>query len=59
MKNKRCSNCYFGDKCESLYACDDYSPIHDLTDDDIAEMVEDGRQEFLDAWREYIEEYSD
>lgn len=59
MKNKRCSNCYFGDKCESLYVCDDYSPIHDLTDDEIAEMVEDGRQEFLDAWREYIEEYSD
>ena len=59
MKNKRCSNCYFGDKCESLYACDGYSPIHDLTDDEIVEMVEDGRQEFIDAWRKYMAEYSD
>lgn len=59
MKNKRCLNCYFRDKCKSLYACDDYTPIQDLADDDIAEMVEDGRQEFLEAWRKYIEEYSD
>lgn len=59
MKNKRCSDCYFGDKCKSLNACDDYSPIYELTDDEIDEMVEEGRQEFLDAWRQYIEEYSD
>lgn len=59
MKIKRCSNCYFGDKCRNSYVCDNYSPIHDLTDDDIAEMVENGRREFMGEWNQYIEEYSD
>lgn len=59
MKNKRCSNCYFGDKCRSLYDCDNYSPIHDLTDEEVDEMIENGRREFLDEWNQYIEEYSD
>lgn len=59
MKNKRCSNCYFGDKCRNLYDCDNYSPIHDLTDEEVDEMIENGRREFLDEWNQYIEEYSD
>lgn len=59
MKIKRCSNCYFGDKCRSPYACDNYSPIHEFTDDEVDEMIENGRLEFLDEWNQYIEEYSD
>ena len=56
--NNRCSNCYFGDKCRSLYACDDYSPIGELTDEDVDEIIETKRQEFLRDWNKYIEENS-
>lgn len=59
MKNNRCSNCYFGDKCRSLYACEYYSPVGELTDEDVDEIIEVGHQEFLDEWNHYIEEYSD
>lgn len=56
---KKCSNCYFGDKCWCLDFCDDYYPIDDLTDEEIDEMIEAGRREFLGEWKQYIEEYSD
>lgn len=59
MKNKKCSNCYFGDKCRSLHVCDDYSPINELTDDEVDEIIEARRHEFLDDWNQYIEECSD
>lgn len=56
--NNRCSNCYFGDKCRSLYACDDCSLIDELTDEDVDEIIETKRQEFLRDWNKYIEEHS-
>lgn len=58
MNNKKCENCYFGDKCKSLCVCDNYFPIYDLTDDEVAEMVENERPEFQDAWNQYIEKCS-
>ena len=59
MKNKKCSNCYFGDKCRISHACDNYSPINDLTDREVDEMIDAKRLEFMDEWNQYIEEYSD
>lgn len=60
MNNRRCSNCYFGDKCRSNQACEDYSPIIDEpTDAEVEKMIEDGRETFYEAWNEYISEYED
>lgn len=59
MKNRKCSNCYFGDKCEGSHACEDYSPIYDVTDDEIAKIIDNRRREFLSAWMKYIEDYRD
>lgn len=59
MKNRKCSNCYFGDKCRSSHTCDNYSPINDLTDREVDEMIDAKRREFMDEWNQYIEEYSD
>lgn len=55
--NKQCSNCYFGNKCRSLYICEDYSPIN--PDEDTEEIIERGRTEFMEEWFQYIDEYSD
>lgn len=57
---KKCSNCYFGDKCGCGEICDDYAPLIDeLTDEEVSKMVEIGRVAFYDAWIEYISEYED
>lgn len=57
--NNTCSNCYFGDKCRSLYACEDYSPISEFADENVDKIIEDERREFLKEWNQYIEEYTD
>lgn len=55
--NKQCSDCYFGNKCRSFYACEDYAPIN--PDEDADEIIENGRKEFMEEWFQYISEYSD
>lgn len=60
MNNRKCSNCYFGDKCKSKQVCEDYSPIIDApTDVEIEKMIENGRNAFYEEWNEYISEYED
>ena len=59
MLSKRCSNCYFGDKCRSSHVCDDYAPIEEISDLEVEIMVEEGRREFYREWLEYIDECSD
>ena len=52
-----CTCCLFFENCTTFYKdCDAYSPIQE---DDIDEFVESRRQEFYDAWFEYISEYND
>lgn len=57
MNRKTCSNCLYGDQCGSFNICDYFSPMDDA--DDIEAVIENGRQEFLDEWNEYISEYND
>lgn len=54
---KHCSNCYYRDMCEQEEPCDDYTPIDESAEDEeIAEMIEERRQEYYEAWFEYIKE---
>lgn len=56
MRDK-CKNCYFGDKCHCVDGCDDYAPI--TAEDDTDWLIERGRQEFMNEWYTYANEYSD
>lgn len=54
--NKKCTNCYFGDKCACESICSDYSPIEDNSDFDYA-LVEHNRTEFYKDWTGYIDSF--
>lgn len=49
----KCKDCYFYGKCYLDEECDDFTPI---SDDLSEEELEDLRQEYYEAWVEYISE---
>lgn len=60
MSCKKCSNCFFGDKCRSATVCDNYDPITECAEDErIADVLEEGYIEYCDAWETYIKRFRD
>lgn len=57
MSKTSCQNCLFVDQCPSARPCKHYSPIDD--DDDGAELIERGREQFYREWKEYMMESQD
>lgn len=55
--SKNCESCVFYDKCASYMVCHDYCSI--LETDDMDELIEAGREEYRNAWFEYIDEDND
>lgn len=54
---KRCSDCYFGDKCRSCCVCDNYFPIDpERAEDELFDTIEQERLLYLEAWLEYVED---
>ncbi|MCQ2052321.1 MAG: hypothetical protein MJZ03_00025 [archaeon] len=54
---KRCSNCIFNntDQCENSLECTSYSPIIEIvSDEEIFDLVEEGRKEYRKEWQRYI-----
>ena len=50
-----CRKCIFFTNCPKYYyECDAYSPIEE---DDVDQIIETGRQEFISEWYEYIKDY--
>lgn len=51
MKNKKCENCIWFDKCGSETPCDDYYPV---SEEEAAEMqLKEYRSDLLDRHEEY------
>ena len=59
MKRK-CDNCVYRDNCKETTPCEDFYPVDDNypTDRMVEKMIEDGRSEYEDAWRSYINEFA-
>lgn len=54
---RRCSNCYYFDKCKGGTLCDDYYPIDEEAEDEmIDELIEDNRRAYRQEWQSYISE---
>lgn len=49
---KYCDECIWYDQCGDGFACQDFVPVADTTD----EFIEDERQKFFEEWYEYIEQ---
>lgn len=57
MRDKYCSNCYYGDKCGNPNACKDYTPfIEEDINEEVNDMIENNRRTFRAEWFEYIED---
>ena len=55
--NKRCSNCYFGDICNSHRICKHYSTISlEIEESEVEELASEYRYPYYEAWLEYINE---
>lgn len=60
MSKKRCRDCYYGNVCPSKKTCADFSPITEEGEEAVLdEIIETRRNEFREAWNEYINEYID
>lgn len=56
--SKKCGMCLWRDDCEFETPCDYYSDERDdLTDEQIAQYIEERRQEFYREWTRYISQY--
>lgn len=54
---KKCSDCYYGDKCPSSSVCEFYTPVGEEAEDlEVEEFIEQQRKEFQEEWDEYIAE---
>lgn len=53
MNKKSCQNCLFEDQCPSTRPCGHYSPV-DEDGEDIADLIERGRELFYREWEDYI-----
>lgn len=52
-RERECSMCIFGDKCQSnVCFCEYYSSV--IEDENIDELIEDRRNEFTKDWLQYI-----
>lgn len=59
MRNK-CNNCYFGGLCRDKGYCPHYSPIKERDDNSyMMEQERRDREDFTEAWKVYVAEYSD
>lgn len=55
--NKRCSNCYFGDVCNSRRVCEHYTTISsEVEESELEELAKVNRYPYYEAWLEYISE---
>lgn len=54
---RKCSNCYFGDKCRSHRVCSNYCQIDlELADEELFGKIEQDRTLYFKAWVEYIDD---
>lgn len=55
--NKRCSNCYFGNICNSRRLCEHYTTIsYEVEELELEDLVKESQYQYYEAWLEYIGE---
>ena len=58
MSNKNCKDCYYGDMCQCAETCEYFTPITAESEDAVIEqIIEQGRDEFIAEWNQYISQF--
>ena len=56
MSYRHCYNCYYDNLCQCDEACEDYTPVNELSiDEEVDNYIEDERISFRAEWFAYIE----
>lgn len=53
----KCNKCCFRDECDHSWNCAYYTPIDETDDEIYGRIVERDRNEYRNAWYEYINEF--
>lgn len=55
----QCRNCYWNDQCYQLKPCSDYTPLEEISDEEIEERIANERNDYAKEYIRYIAQYAD